>query len=73
MTLAIYRSSVAVSCQPKARSFLGTLGQRFTIARQRRQLLALDGHRLNDLGLSRVDAEAEGRQGIWNAPVHWRN
>ncbi|WP_313304501.1 DUF1127 domain-containing protein [Stutzerimonas balearica] len=38
------------------------------LARQRRQLAALDGHALKDLGLSRADVEAEISRPFWDDP-----
>lgn len=42
----------------------------FAVARQRRRLLALDDDLLKDIGLSRADAEKEGRRGFWDLPDH---
>ena len=33
----------------------------------RRRLQAMDGHMLNDIGLSRDDAQAEGQKPFWRA------
>lgn len=38
------------------------------LARQRRQLAALDEHALKDLGLSRADIEAEISRPFWDDP-----
>lgn len=35
--------------------------------RQRRELLELDEHLLKDIGITRVDAEWEGRKPFWRA------
>ncbi len=71
MTVTIQNATVLGNCQPKPRSVLGTLGHMIAVARQRRHLRALDDRMLKDIGISRHDALAEGRQTIWNAPDHW--
>ncbi|MFN3938589.1 MAG: DUF1127 domain-containing protein [Gemmobacter sp.] len=42
------------------------------LQRTRRRLVDLDDHTLRDIGLSREQAEAEGRRPVWDAPLHWR-
>lgn len=42
------------------------------VARQRRQLAALDDERLADLGLSADQARTEAARPFWDAPRHWR-
>jgi len=72
MTVTTHNAAVLGNCQPKPRSVLGTLGHMIAVARQRRQLRALDDHMLADIGVSRQEALTEGRQTVWNAPDHWR-
>jgi uncharacterized protein YjiS (DUF1127 family) len=36
-------------------------------SRQRRQLLEMDDHELKDIGITRAEAELEGRKPIWKA------
>jgi uncharacterized protein YjiS (DUF1127 family) len=45
----------------------------FGMARQRRQLKALDAHLLQDIGISHREAKTEARRPFWDAPAHWRN
>jgi uncharacterized protein YjiS (DUF1127 family) len=40
----------------------------FQIARERRQLLALDANALKDIGLSRADADGEAGRRFWDLP-----
>lgn len=40
--------------------------------RQRRDLARLDDRALEDIGLSRAQADAEARRPIWDAPDFWR-
>ena len=40
--------------------------------RQRHALSRLDDARLNDLGLTRSEAEAEARRPVWDVPTHWQ-
>ncbi|MGF1527406.1 MAG: DUF1127 domain-containing protein [Candidatus Competibacterales bacterium] len=44
---------------------VGTLWHWHELARQRRQLRALDDRLLGDMGLSRADVEREGRRWFW--------
>ncbi|SMY08564.1 DUF1127 domain-containing protein [Flavimaricola marinus] len=39
---------------------------------QRRQLGALSGAQLEDLGLTAAEAEQEASRPFWDAPRHWR-
>ena len=47
------------------------LGRYLGLYRQRRALAELDAHRLDDIGLTRAEAEAEARRPIWDPPAHW--
>ena len=40
------------------------------VARQRRQLLALDERTLKDVGISRIDALREANRNFWDIPEH---
>lgn len=71
MTVSIRNATVTAHCQPKTRSMLATIRHMIAVARQRRQLLALEDHLLDDIGVSRKEALAESRETIWNAPDHW--
>jgi uncharacterized protein YjiS (DUF1127 family) len=42
------------------------------LRRQRQALAALDNARLQDIGLTRAEAEEEARRPLWDAPAHWR-
>ena len=39
---------------------------------ERRRLADMPDHMLNDLGITRSEAEAEARRPIWDSPSHWR-
>ena len=71
MTVSIHNAALHANCQPKPRSILAMIGQMIAVAHQRRQLLALEDHLLEDIGISRQEARAESRQTVWNAPDHW--
>lgn len=52
----------------------GVAGQFFTalmVWRQRQHLARLDAARLDDLGLTRAEAEAESRRPFWDIPARW--
>lgn len=40
----------------------------FRVARERRQLMALDADALKDIGLSRADADGEAGRKFWDLP-----
>lgn len=50
------------------RMFAGLFG----LWRQRRSLAQLDAHLLEDLGLTRAEAEREARRALWDVPRSWR-
>lgn len=45
-----------------------------TLHRQRQQLARMDDALLNDIGLTREQAQQEAARGfgLWDAPAHWR-
>jgi uncharacterized protein YjiS (DUF1127 family) len=45
---------------------------RRSTALQRRRLLDLDQHLLDDIGVTRAEAVDEARILRWDAPAHWR-
>jgi len=45
----------------------------FAVWRQRRVLQHLDDRALEDIGITRAQAEAEARRRPWDAPETWRN
>lgn len=44
----------------------------YTLWRSRRALAALDDAALNDIGLTRREAQTEARRPFWDAPETWR-
>ncbi len=42
-----------------------------SLARQRRTLAQLDDRALDDIGISRSDAQTEAARPIWDAPENW--
>lgn len=53
-------------------SALSRLAHMIAVWRQRRVLASLDDHALEDIGLSRSEAETEARRRFWDAPESWR-
>ncbi|MEL7026402.1 MAG: DUF1127 domain-containing protein [Pseudomonadota bacterium] len=43
-----------------------------SLYRQRRELLDMPQHLLDDIGITRREAEEEARRSIWDAPSHWQ-
>ena len=58
--------------RPWVSRFLKRLLAANALHRQQQALLRLDAHMLNDIGLTRSQAEAEANQPVWDAPTHWR-
>ena len=52
-------------------SVIGLLGHLYGVWRQRQALKTLDAARLNDIGISRAQAEDEARRAFWDAPNNW--
>lgn len=44
----------------------------FGLWRQRQALARMDDHMLQDLGLTRDEAQAESARPVWDVPAHWR-
>ncbi len=58
--------------QAKRRApFLSGLLTLLSIHRERKALSELDDHLLNDIGLTRNDAERETKRPVWDAPERW--
>ncbi|MFZ5962909.1 DUF1127 domain-containing protein [Thalassococcus sp. BH17M4-6] len=69
-----YIQSHAPSHSPRRRGgILATLLNFAALARQRRQLAALDPHLRRDLGLSDHDIRRETARGFWDAPATWHD
>lgn len=60
---------------PRARSHSSSLLSRFVqaraLARQRKALAELDDTILDDIGLTRMEADREAARPSWDAPQHW--
>mgnify|MGYP002354229785 CR=1 FL=1 len=56
----------------RPRSLFALIGQIFALSQGRRDLRNLDDRMLNDIGLSRREADAEADRPFWDAPDHWR-
>ena len=71
--MADYISHVAITGRVwPGRGFWARLRMARSVARQRRQLSALDDHLLSDIGVARDIARGEARRPIWDVPAHWR-
>ncbi|MGR3758678.1 DUF1127 domain-containing protein [Roseobacteraceae bacterium NS-SX3] len=64
---------LTASCPPAKprRSLRSAIAARIALMRQRRALGRLDSRALEDIGLSRADAEREARRPVWDAPDGW--
>ncbi|SDE19438.1 DUF1127 domain-containing protein [Ruegeria marina] len=59
-------------CHPVRASWRGYPRRLAALWRQRRALANLDDRALEDIGLSRAQADAEARRPFWDAPDFWR-
>lgn len=71
--MTIATTSCSNRCTPAPLSLSARIGHHLAVWRQRRQLACLDGRALDDIGVTRSEAETEARRGIWDAPNHWSN
>lgn len=60
------------SHRPLRKPVLAHLAHALAVWRQRRVLARLDNAALEDLGLTRAQAQAEARRPLWDAPETWR-
>lgn len=56
---------------PARRSVLSGLKSLFAINRQRQTLRTLDARALDDIGVTRTEADAEAARPFWDAPATW--
>jgi len=54
--------------QRKAASIVATM---FAVWKQRRALAGMPPERLEDLGISRQEAQIESARRLWDVPDHW--
>lgn len=54
------------------RSILSFLRNALSAKRQRRALRELDDEALNDIGITRAEAEQEATRPFWDVPATWR-
>jgi len=66
----INTSCAAAASRP---SVLSGLTARFAVWHQRRALKALGVHALEDIGVTRAEAETEARRSFWDAPDTWHD
>lgn len=59
--------------RPSGQPLINRMTRRYDLWRQRRALARLDEAALQDIGLSRREAETEARRPIWDAPESWYN
>ena len=71
--MAFLSTSRSETCpKPYLRAPRASLIDMLSLARQRRALKRLDNTALDDLGLTRLDAQKEARRPLWDVPSHWR-
>ncbi|WP_170758588.1 DUF1127 domain-containing protein [Ruegeria lacuscaerulensis] len=60
------------NCKPRRGFSLTTVWDALSLRRQRRNLARLDDRALEDIGITREQAEAEASRPIWDAPQFWQ-
>ncbi|MEJ8561096.1 DUF1127 domain-containing protein [Yoonia sp. GPGPB17] len=71
MSISTSQTNICAKHSMKPRSFWAKLDAMLTVRRQRRHLLDLDDHMLNDIGISRSEAVQESLKSSWDAPGYW--
>ena len=59
-------------CKPSKRSLVSIVLQAVAVMRQRRKLAQLDDAALEDIGITRAEAQAEADRFFWDAPHFWK-
>ena len=59
-------------CKQKKKSLSTIIRRAVSLKRQRHQLARLDNRALQDIGISRSEADAEARRFVWDAPEFWQ-
>ena len=72
LRMTAYEHCTPLAAARSRKSWLGRVAARLDLARSRRELGALEPHRLRDIGLTAQDAATEAGKGFWDAPQHWR-
>lgn len=73
MTVATSTCCPQPSRKTSLDAILAQIGHLFAVRRERMELGDLDDHMLEDIGLTRGEALAEARRGLWDAPRYWRS
>lgn len=60
------------TCPETRATSTGILGRLFGVWKQRQALRRLDDRALEDIGVTRRDAEQEANRAFWDAPDTWK-
>lgn len=72
-TMATQISRLALATRPFwSLSLFSSISAYIAIARQRHALSQLDDHLLQDIGLTKHQANSEAERAPWDVPAHWR-
>ncbi|WP_037308238.1 DUF1127 domain-containing protein [Ruegeria halocynthiae] len=63
--------AINTHCKPRRRSVLSVLKDAISLNRQRRTLARLDDRALEDIGVTRRQAQKEAERPVWDAPQFW--
>ncbi len=71
-TIIMTQIAIHRPCPPRRRFGLTLLWNVLSLHRQRRALARLDARALEDIGITREQAEAEASRPVWDAPEFWQ-
>ena len=66
-----HANTCALGFAPSKPSALARILAGLALWRSRKQLAELEPHQLNDLGISRKQANQEANRAIWDVPAQW--
>ena len=64
--------AIGQNCKPHRRFSLTSFRDVMSLIRQRQTLAKLDARALDDIGVTREEAETEAARPIWDAPEFWQ-
>lgn len=67
----VFETTAPARARSARTGVFAALGRVLKLQRQRHDLRQLTDAQLSDIGISRKEADAEGRRALWDAPDHW--
>lgn len=70
MTIYVLSTPAIQGRTARKTGFWARVWTAITVQNERQELAGLDDHMLNDIGMTREQAEAEAQRPIWDLPSH---